>query len=119
MVLAFTLGGGLEAISAGWARVFESGGHAHGIAMIFSVVVIGSIVDLPFGIYRTFVVEQRFGFNRMTAALFIADLAKHTGGGSSDRHSPALWRSLADGANGRQLVAVCVACMGRVPTCCC
>ncbi len=78
MVLVFTLGGGLEAISAGWTGAFESGGYAHGIALILSIVVIGSVVDLPFGIYRTFVIEQRFGFNRMTARLFVADLAKHT-----------------------------------------
>ena len=83
MVLAFTLGGGLESISAGWARVFESGGYAHGIALIFSVVVIGSIIDLPFGIYRTFVIEERFGFNRMTASLFIIDLLKHTAVGAA------------------------------------
>jgi STE24 endopeptidase len=83
MVLVFTLGGGLEWISTLWARVFEAGGYGHGIALIFSVVVISSIIELPFSIYRTFVVEQRFGFNRMTAKLFLVDLAKHTAVGAA------------------------------------
>lgn len=83
MVLVFTLGGGLEAISTGWAGVFESGGYAHGIALIGSLVVIGTIIDMPLSIYRTFVLEQRFGFNRMTAKLFLADLAKHTAVGAA------------------------------------
>ena len=61
-----------------WARVFEAGGYAHGIALILSVAAITGLVDLPFSIYRTFVIEAKFGFNRMTPALFIADLAKST-----------------------------------------
>ena len=76
-LLALTLGGGIEWLSTQWSRVFEAGGLAHGTALIASVVIVTSIVDLPFAIYRTFVVEQRFGFNRMTWRLFLADLAKH------------------------------------------
>ena len=33
-------------------------------------------LELPFGLYRTFVVETRFGFNKMTPALYFIDLAK-------------------------------------------
>jgi len=76
LLLAFTLGGGLQALSEGWERVFEAGGYAHGIALIASVALISGVVDLPFALYRTFVIEARFGFNRMSPALFIADLAK-------------------------------------------
>ena len=76
LLLAFTLGGGLEALSRAWSQVFQEGGYAHGIAFIASVVVIGALVDLPFGLYRTFVIEARFGFNRMTPLLYLADLAK-------------------------------------------
>ncbi len=78
LILAFTLGGGLEALSQTWAGVMDGGGYAHGILLIFSVVVISSIIDLPFGLYRTFVIEERFGFNRMTIALYLIDLMKHT-----------------------------------------
>src|SRR6266699_3568195 len=76
LLLGFTLGGGLQLLSEAWERVFEAGGYVHGIALIVSVALISSLVDLPFGLYRTFVIEARFGFNRMSLALFLADLAK-------------------------------------------
>src|SRR5713101_2655265 len=76
LLLGFTLGGGLQLLSEAWERVFEAGGYAHGIALIVSVALVSGIVDLPFGLYRTFVIEARFGFNRMSLALFLADLAK-------------------------------------------
>lgn len=83
LLLAFTLGGGLQFLADAWSGVFRSGGYAHGIALVASVVVIGGVVDLPFSIYRVFVVEERFGFNRMTAALFVADLAKQVALGAA------------------------------------
>lgn len=46
--------------------------------MIFSVTAISGLVDLPLSLYLQFVVEERFGFNRMTLKLFFADLAKQT-----------------------------------------
>jgi len=76
LTLALTFGGGLEWLSGTWARVFELGGYAHGIALISSIVVISSAVDLPFSLYRTFVIEARFGFNRMSPGLFVLDLVK-------------------------------------------
>jgi STE24 endopeptidase len=76
VLLAFTLGGGLALLFDLWARVFDPGGYAHGIALIVSVAAITGVIDLPLAIYRTFVIEARFGFNRMTPALFAADLAK-------------------------------------------
>ena len=76
LLLAFTLGGGLQLLSETWERAFETGGYAHGIALIVSVALISSLVDLPFSLYRTFVIEARFGFNRMSLALFLVDLAK-------------------------------------------
>jgi STE24 endopeptidase len=78
VLLAFTLGGGLEWLFDAWTGGFESGGYAHGIALVLSVAAITGLVDLPFSIYRTFGIEARFGFNRMTPALFVADLAKST-----------------------------------------
>ena len=48
------------------------------MALIVSVVFLQSLIELPLALYRTFVVEQRFGFNRMTARLFVIDLAKQT-----------------------------------------
>jgi STE24 endopeptidase len=83
VLLAFTLGGGLQWLSDAWSGAFAQGGYAHGIALVVSAVAIGSILDLPFSIYRTFVVEAKFGFNRMTASLYLADLAKQTALGAA------------------------------------
>jgi len=76
LLLAFTLGGGLQLLSELAGRLFEAGGYTHGIVLIVSVVLISGAVDLPFGLYRTFAIEARFGFNRTSLGLFIADLGK-------------------------------------------
>ncbi|HEY2335984.1 MAG TPA: M48 family metallopeptidase [Burkholderiales bacterium] len=76
VLLVFTLGGGIERLSGLWARAFEAGALAHGAALILSVVLLQALIGLPLAVYRTFGVEQRFGFNNMTPRLFVTDLAK-------------------------------------------
>jgi STE24 endopeptidase len=76
LLLAFTLGGGLAWLHEFWAARFA--GLGYGLALIFSVMAIGAAVDLPFALYRQFVIEARYGFNRMSLGLFVADLLKHT-----------------------------------------
>jgi len=76
VVLALTLGGGLQIISALWTSVFELESLAHGTALFISVIALLGAIGLPLSIYRIFVIEQHFGFNRMTLRLFISDLAK-------------------------------------------
>lgn len=75
-LLALTLGGALDWLALQWARAFAPGSYAHGVALVMTVVVVLSALDLPLAVYRTFVIEARFGFNRMTPALFAADLAR-------------------------------------------
>ncbi len=75
IVLALTLGGGIEAIDGLWQQVGLPEVW-HGTAVVLSVLLIVSAVGLPFSIWRTFGVEARFGFNRQTPALFIVDLIK-------------------------------------------
>ena len=76
LLLAFTLGGGLAWLHEFWSARVD--GLVYGLALIFSVMAIGAAIDLPFALYRQFVIEARYGFNRMTLALFCADLLKHT-----------------------------------------
>ena len=76
IVLAFTLGGGLQWLADAWARVFTPGGLAHGTALLLSMFFIQGALSLPLALYRVFAVEARFGFNRMTIGLFITDLVK-------------------------------------------
>ncbi len=76
LLLALTLGGGLAELHAFW--VPRADGLLYGLAMIFSLMLISGLVDLPLSLYSQFVVEARHGFNRMTPGLFFADLIKQT-----------------------------------------
>jgi STE24 endopeptidase len=76
LVLALTFGGVIQWLSDAWSTLAEAGSIAHGVALIVSVVLLLSLLELPLTLYRTFVVEARFGFNRMTPRLFAIDLAK-------------------------------------------
>jgi STE24 endopeptidase len=75
LLLAFTLAGGIQSIanlSNGWF----SAPIAQGMAVIVAVLVIYSLLEAPFNIYRTFVIEARFGFNKMTFKLYLLDALK-------------------------------------------
>jgi len=74
-LLLWTVGGGINLIDQWWGG-FEYGDIATGIAVIFSLVLIGSILNLPFSIYHTFVIEERFGFNQTTWRTWLMDLLK-------------------------------------------
>lgn len=76
LLLAFTYGGLLQAASDFWRQHFAAGGYAHGLALFASVALAGFVIDLPFALYRTFVLEARYDFNQMSWPLFLADLAK-------------------------------------------
>ncbi len=76
LLLALTLGGGLSWLHEFWTARID--GIGYGLAMIFSLMLISGLIDLPFSLYRQFVIEARYGFNRMTVCLFFADLAKQT-----------------------------------------
>jgi STE24 endopeptidase len=75
VALMLTLGGGIDAIDRAW-RTLELSSVWHGTLVVISVVLVMSVVSLPLSLYRTFSIEARFGFNRMTAGLFVIDLAK-------------------------------------------
>jgi len=48
----------------------------HGSALLLTVFFVQAAAGLPATVYRTFVIEERFGFNRMTLRLFLTDLVK-------------------------------------------
>ena len=75
VTLALTFGGGLQwlhELSAAWAAE----GILRGLVLIALVGALTTLIDLPSDLYRTFVIEQRFGFNKTTPWLFITDLCK-------------------------------------------
>jgi STE24 endopeptidase len=92
---------------AGCARAGR--GHLQGLALFAAVGLIGFVIGLPASLYRSFVIEERFGFNKLTWKLWLADLAKGAAltvviGGPL--LFAVLW--LMD-AMGAQLVALCLA----------
>jgi len=78
LLLAFTLGGGIQWAADLWQHNFTTGPVAQGMAAIVLVMVLSSLLEMPFDLYRTFVIEARYGFNKMTLALYVADALKST-----------------------------------------
>ncbi len=76
VLLSFTFGGGLQALHDFWSTRLD--GLSYGVALIFSVMFISGAIDLPLSLYSQFVIEEKFGFNRMTLKLFLVDLLKQT-----------------------------------------
>ncbi len=68
--------GGIGLLHRGVASVLAPGSLGFGVAFLVAAGAVGALVDLPVGIYRKFVVERRFGFNRTAPATFLADLLR-------------------------------------------
>ena len=76
VLLGLTFGGALQALHDFW--VTQTEGLIYGLALIFSTMAVSGLIDLPLSLYRQFVIEEKFGFNRMTFKLFLTDLVKQT-----------------------------------------
>ncbi len=75
ILLTLTLGGGLNGINSFWSD-WLSDPIFSGMALIMSVFLIMGLIEIPFSYYRTFVIEEQFGFNKMSVGMFFADLIK-------------------------------------------
>ena len=75
VLLGWTLLGGLQALNQ-WLLSWLGGGMLQQLALLAAFALIGGLIDLPGAWYQTFVIEQRYGFNKMTPRLWVADLAK-------------------------------------------
>ena len=75
VLLALTLGGGVAAIDA-LSQRWLGDRHVRDLVTVFGVMLVSAVASLPFDAWRTFVIEARYGFNRTTAALFLADLVR-------------------------------------------
>jgi len=75
MLLLWTVGGLLEFLDQTW-RTLEMSILWTGVAVMLSMTLINSLINLPADIYRTFRIEAKFGFNRTTIKIFITDLIK-------------------------------------------
>lgn len=72
-----TLGGGINILTDTFSNLINNQ-LVIGAMVIISVMLISSLIDLPLNIYKTFNIDERFGFNRMTAQIFILDLIKQS-----------------------------------------
>ena len=78
VLLAWTLLGGLGALNE-WVRDAVQprfGSMAYQLALLAAVAAIGSVIEMPLDAWNTFRIEQRFGFNRLTWKLYLADAVK-------------------------------------------
>lgn len=76
IVMAYTIGGLLQKISDLCAAVAASTTYVHGLLLVACVLTIGIIADLPVGLYRTFGIEARYGFNKTKLFMYFADMGK-------------------------------------------
>lgn len=77
VLLAWTLLGGLDWLNATLLAAL-GGGMVQQLALLAAFGLIGGLVSLPMGWWSTFRIEERFGFNKMTLALWLGDLVKGT-----------------------------------------
>jgi STE24 endopeptidase len=75
LLVGWTLGGGADWLDQFW-RARGWGELTTGTVFLLSAFLIMGLLDLPASIYQTFVLENRYGFNRTTPGLFVTDLAK-------------------------------------------
>jgi STE24 endopeptidase len=73
--LGLTLGGGLAAVDAVW-RGTPLSEPWRGACVVASLLLLLQLVGLPFSLWRTFGIEARFGFNRVSPRLYAVDFAK-------------------------------------------
>lgn len=73
VLILFTLGGGIDRV-AGWWAGFELSPTLTGVGVILSTMILIQLLELPLSAYQTFVIEERFGFNRNTPKQFALDL---------------------------------------------
>ncbi|WP_332847932.1 M48 family metallopeptidase [Massilia sp. S19_KUP03_FR1] len=75
ILIGFTLLGGLQWLSDNLMPLTGTG-MVYQLALVAAFAILSGVLDLPFDWYRQFVLEQRFGFNKMTRALWLFDMLK-------------------------------------------
>jgi len=75
LLLGWTLLGGLHALNVALLQ-WLGAGMTQQLALVVAFSIIGGLLELPFSLYGTFVIEERFGFNKMTWQLWLTDMVK-------------------------------------------
>ncbi|MBE7370059.1 M48 family metallopeptidase [Ramlibacter pallidus] len=75
VLLGWTLLGGIDTLNRALLGLLGAGMWQQ-LALLACFALVGGLLELPFSLYQTFVVEERFGFNKMTWKLWLADALK-------------------------------------------
>jgi len=75
VLLVFWFGKGFPMLD-NWVRSWNHGAVITGLLYMGILMIIKFLLSLPFSIYDTFVIEERFGFNKTTWKTFITDIIK-------------------------------------------
>jgi STE24 endopeptidase len=78
VILVFWFGKGFPMLDE-WVRAFNYGPIFSGLIYMAALMLFKALLSLPFSAYHTFVIEERFGFNKTTRTTFILDLLKGLG----------------------------------------
>lgn len=78
LLVILTVGGGLQWIDDIWRTMLPHQEIIRGALVICTAMIVSSVVELPFDYYKTFVVDEKYGFNKMTPSMFFSDLVKHS-----------------------------------------
>ncbi len=76
LLLAFTVGGGIQALHDLLTPLTDSA-LLQGALLIVAVLLLQSLLEMPLDLYRTFRLEARFGFNKITPRLYLSDTLKN------------------------------------------
>lgn len=77
VLILFTLGGGIAWIQSLWEG-FGLGPIASGVGLILTTLLAAQLIELPISLYQTFVIEERYGFNKTNVGQFLKDLVLQT-----------------------------------------
>ncbi len=78
LLAGFTVGGGLQWLDTFWQNIIQNHEIIRGAVVICSAMLVSAAIDIPFEYYKAFTVDEKFGFNKMTKAMFFSDLVKHS-----------------------------------------
>ena len=74
LLVVITLGGGIEQFAHYWTQAQPDSPILSGVCMMLSVMIAMHILEMPFSLYQTFTIEERYGFNRTTVAQYLKDM---------------------------------------------
>jgi STE24 endopeptidase len=77
VLLGLTVWGGLQWLDQAILPLLPSQPLLAGVLVMIAAFLITSVADIPFDFYKQFVIDQKFGFNKMTPAMFFQDMVKH------------------------------------------